>query len=32
MGSWELLLSGPRFNNIIASRRRWKRRAPVEFE
>jgi len=31
-GIKELLLSGPRFNNIIASRRRWKRRAPVEFE
>lgn len=31
-GIKELLLSGPRFNNIIASRRRWKRRALVEFE
>jgi antitoxin Phd len=28
----ELLLSGPRFNNIVAPRRKWKRRAPVEFE
>jgi prevent-host-death family protein len=28
----ELLLSGPRFDNIIPSRRKWKRRRPVEFE
>jgi antitoxin Phd len=28
----ELLLSGPRFNNIVAPRRKWKRRPPVEFE
>ena len=28
----ELLLSGPRFDNLIPPRRKWKRRAPVEFE
>ena len=28
----ELLLSGPRFDNIIPPRRKWKRRPPVEFE
>jgi antitoxin Phd len=28
----ELLLSGPRFENIVPPRRRWKRRPPVEFE
>jgi len=28
----ELLLSGPRFDDIIPSRRQWKRRPPVEFE
>jgi antitoxin Phd len=28
----ELLLSGPRFDNIIPPRRKWKRRSPVEFE
>jgi antitoxin Phd len=28
----ELLLSGPRFENIIPPRRKWKRRRPVEFE
>lgn len=28
----ELLLSGPRFDNIVPSRRKWKRRPPVEFE
>jgi antitoxin Phd len=28
----ELLLSGPRFENIIPPRRKWKRRPPVEFE
>jgi len=28
----ELLLSGPRFDDIIPSRRKWKRRPPVEFE
>lgn len=28
----ELLLSGPRFQDIIPPRRKWKRRAPVEFE
>ncbi len=28
----ELLLSGPRFEDIIPPRRKWKRRAPVEFE
>ncbi len=27
----ELLLSGPRFDNIVAARRKWKRRPPVEF-
>ncbi len=27
----ELLLSGPRFNNLVAPRRRWKRRQTVEF-
>lgn len=31
-GIKELLLSGPRFENIIPPRRKWKRRAPVEFE
>ena len=28
----ELLLSGPRFDNIVTPRRKWKRRPPVEFE
>ncbi len=28
----ELLLSGPRFENIIPPRRKWKRRPSVEFE
>jgi antitoxin Phd len=28
----ELLLSGPRFDNLVPPRRRWKRRPPVEFE
>jgi prevent-host-death family protein len=28
----ELLLSGPRFDDIIPPRRQWKRRPPVEFE
>jgi antitoxin Phd len=28
----ELLLSGPRFENIIPPRKKWKRRPPVEFE
>lgn len=28
----ELLLSGPRFENIIPPRRKWKRRSSVEFE
>jgi len=28
----ELLLSGPRFDNIVPARRKWKRRPPVEFE
>ncbi len=28
----ELLLSGPKFDNIIPRRRKWKRRPPVEFE
>ncbi len=28
----ELLLSGPRFENIVPPRRKWKRRPPVEFE
>jgi antitoxin Phd len=28
----ELLLSGPRFDNIIPPRKKWKRRSPVEFE
>jgi antitoxin Phd len=28
----ELLRSGPRFENLIPPRRRWKRRPPVEFE
>lgn len=27
----ELLLSGPRFDNILPPRRKWKRRPPVEF-
>ena len=31
-GIKELLLSGPRFNTIVAPRRKWKRRPPVEFE
>jgi antitoxin Phd len=28
----ELLLSGPKFENFIPPRRKWKRRPPVEFE
>jgi len=28
----ELLLSGPKFENIIPPRRKWKLRPPVEFE
>ena len=28
----ELLLSGPRFDDIVPRRRKWKRRPPVEFE
>jgi len=28
----ELLLSGPRFENLVPPRRKWKRRPPVEFE
>jgi antitoxin Phd len=28
----QLLLSGPRFDNIVPPRRRWKRRPIVEFE
>jgi prevent-host-death family protein len=28
----ELLRSGPRFENLIPPRRKWKRRPPVEFE
>jgi len=28
----ELLLSGPRFDNIVPPRRKWKKRPPVEFE
>jgi antitoxin Phd len=28
----ELLLSGPRFDDIVPPRRKWKRRPPVEFE
>ena len=28
----ELLLSGPKFENIIPPRKKWKRRLPVEFE
>jgi antitoxin Phd len=28
----ELLLSGPRIDDIIPPRRKWKRRPPVEFE
>jgi antitoxin Phd len=28
----ELLLSGPKFENIVPPRKRWKRRPPVEFE
>ncbi|MGA9305010.1 MAG: type II toxin-antitoxin system Phd/YefM family antitoxin [Candidatus Sulfotelmatobacter sp.] len=28
----ELLLSGPRFENIVPPRRKWKRRSSVEFE
>jgi len=28
----DLLLSGPRIDDIIPPRRKWKRRAPVEFE
>jgi antitoxin Phd len=31
-GIKELLLSGPRFRNLVPSRRKLKRRAPVEFE
>ena len=31
-GIKELLLAGPRFENIIPPRRKWKRRPPVEFE
>jgi prevent-host-death family protein len=31
-GIKELLLSGPRFNNIVAPRRKWKRRPAVTFE
>jgi antitoxin Phd len=31
-GAKELLRSGPRFENIIPPRRKWKRRHPVEFE
>jgi prevent-host-death family protein len=31
-GVKELLRSGPRFENIIPPRRKWKRGAPVEFE
>jgi hypothetical protein len=31
-GIKELLRSGPRFENLIPPRRKWKRRAPVEFE
>jgi prevent-host-death family protein len=27
----ELLLSGPRFDNIIPPRRKWKRRPPIDF-
>jgi prevent-host-death family protein len=32
LGIKELLLSGPRFKNIVAPRRKWKRRPPVVFE
>jgi antitoxin Phd len=28
----ELLLAGPRFENIVPPRKRWKPRPPVEFE
>ena len=28
----ELLLSGPKFENLIPPRRKWKSRPPVEFE
>ena len=28
----ELLLSGPRFENLVPPRRKWKSRPPVEFE
>jgi antitoxin Phd len=28
----ELLLSGPRFDNIVPPRKKWKRRPAVEFE
>ena len=28
----ELLLSGPRFSDIVVPRRKWKRSPPVEFE
>jgi prevent-host-death family protein len=28
----ELLLAGPKFENLIPPRRKWKRRPPVEFE
>jgi prevent-host-death family protein len=31
-GIKELLMSGPRFENIVPPRRKWKRRPPVEFE
>lgn len=31
-GIKELLMSGPRFENVVPPRRKWKRRAPVEFE
>jgi len=31
-GIKELLLSGPRFTNLVPRRRKLKRRAPVEFE
>lgn len=31
-GIKEVLLSGPRFENIVPPRRRWKHRPPVEFE
>jgi prevent-host-death family protein len=28
----ELLLSGPKFDDIVPPRKKWKRRPPVEFE